>query len=187
MSLDTNNTLNKWLTDIYEDCEARTGLKAKAMGIDLDTYAISKQEYNTIHNFCTEGINSLVNRCSMVQYVGQTPIDAINYIQEYDTDLDEDDALGQDQFTQDSKMQQKDIQYMIFDIDGLDKQQERYTTVQRFIRDALVNYILAEWYRLVGMNDVAMQHEMKYDDLAGSINTSSALNSRSITRVPRHF
>ena len=184
---DTNNTLNKWLADIYDDCAARSGLRAKALNLDMDTYAISTQEYRTIHLFAKSAMNAIVNRCAMVQYIGQTPIDAINFIKQYDTDLDSDDALGRDDFTQDTKMQQKDIQSIIFDVDGVEREDNRYTTIQQYIRDSILEFVLMEWYKLMGMYKDAAVHRESFNTYVSGINTSASLNSKSITRTPRYF
>jgi hypothetical protein len=167
---DANNLQNVWLKDIYQEAENRTGIKCRALDLDFDKFAVSKSEYRVIHEFTKTGINQIITRCSMLQLSEQTPFDGINYIQHYDLDTDSSEAIGRDDFVQDDKMQQKDIQYILFDIDGVDPKQSRYTSMQQEIKDALISYVLMSWWETVGQADFYRLEKQKFENFVSEIN-----------------
>lgn len=104
------------------------------------------------------------------------------------------DISGQ-QFTDGEKLvreNQDTVRFVIYDdfdtarTTPITKTHERFTYVQQFIFDAMVNHILMKWWFLKGLNQLAETAAMNYSKSVGSVrmNITSSHNSQKV-RLPQ--
>lgn len=213
MSVDTKNIIRTDLQEIYNDCKERTFRKCLALKLDPDSYAISGHETGQLHLFALEGASKIANHASMIKYHSQTGIDALSFYQDLETPEDADSYVDPDSETANDETVEdpdgntilvsdiagrehesgeklsKEIQDLIvFQIDDLEEDYNRYTVVQQFIKSALTNYILYKWWELMGQYNEAKVEMAAFMDMADDVrfNAVSTNKQKNVAR-PYYF
>lgn len=168
-----------------------------------DVYAISGNETRLLYRFVTAGASQLSNYASMVKHHTQTGIDALTQYQDMETPEDADsytdpdantandeyitgpdnttvytsDIIGREHDTGE-KLSKGIGDTILFSITDLDEDHYRYTVVQQFIRDALVEYALYEWFKLKGVGKQASIHFQTYEAIARKVRFNAVINHK---------
>ena len=141
MATDVKNILRVDLPEIYDECQGMTEIKARALGIDPDVFAISVVTKPQIHSFAMEGASLIADNASIIRSSAQTGLDALTYEQT----VDEPDPPVENEFGaiippygEDTDLNQKLVaktqDLIIFEIDDIESEGNRYTMVQNFIK-----------------------------------------------------
>lgn len=196
MAIDTKNVTRLDLQDMYSEIQRQSFYQVKGKdGMHEDDYAISDQEIPQIHAFAMDGCAEIANDGDLVKHFKQTGLDAITYYPEYEDpdtyDTDEDDVITDPDGDEISttaitnrehfigEKLDKDVpDYVVFNIQGLDDDQIRHTVVQQFIKRALVNYVLREWWKLKGMYDWAGIRDQDYQDALGKVRFNAITSAK---------
>lgn len=200
--LDLQDIFDDAVERSYHICQALDA-QSNGKGFSPDVYAISGNEYKLLFRFITAGAAKISNYASMVKHYTQTGIDALTYYEDLekpedaDSYVDPDSTVADDEYitgpdgnqvllteimnkTHDtgeklSALAGDTITFLITDFDG---EQYRYTVIQQFIRDCLVEYALYEWWKHKGVQSQAAIHFNDYEKQAGNIRFNSVINHK---------
>lgn len=207
MAVDVKNITRLDLQDMYDEIRRQSFIQVKAKpDMHEDDFAISEQEIPQIHSFAMDGCSEIANDAYLVKHYTDTGLDGITYYDEYENpetyDDDEDEQItGPNNTTiaiadivnkahdPGEKMDPEVPDYVVFSIDGLPDDQIRYTMVQQFIRRALINYVLREWWKLKGVMDWAAIRESDYQEALGKVrfNAINSARNKTLTTIKRPF
>jgi len=203
MASDSKNLTRLDLQDIYEQLKDVTHQALRGSGLSVEDYAISDNESQTVHRFMMRGMSHIANKTRRVKYYSQTGLDGISYYAVFEKPLDYDDANGN--FTDPDgntvaasavynllqvhetgeKLNVSAGDTLIMEIDGLPDDQMRYTVVQEFIIEAIVEYVLFKWWEMKGQQDRAGIHRRNYEKALVSTRFNSVSNSQAKNTVIR--
>jgi hypothetical protein len=180
---DTKNILRFDLEEIYEECQSITEAKSRALALNTDIFSISSGVKNQIHQFALEGAGIIANNASLIRHSTQTGLDGITYQQS----VDEPDPVPVNEFDKEipingqcadegQKLNKGIMDMVLFEIEDVDSEINRYTLVQSFIRSAMIHYILYKWYKTVGKIDVASIEKDEFDYFTGLVNFNAVKN-----------
>ena len=181
--MDKNNIDNVWLPEIFKDVESTAALRYRAIGVTIpvsqDAFIPTEADYDQLIKYAISGAARIVSKSDMIQDSSQTPLDAINYTTEGDFDLDDDDAIGRDDFVQAEKMPRRGMDQITFAIDGLsDAEMNRYTLIQQSIRECLGNYILHRWFGDIGLPGESALYLKQYEEWLVNLSHNSVRNNK---------
>jgi hypothetical protein len=190
MATDVNNILRVDLPEIYDECQGMTEIKARALELDPDVFAISVVVKNQIHSFAMEGASLIADNASIIRNSAQTGMDALTYKEEDDepdppVENDYGDIIPP--YGEDTDLNQKLVKktqdLILFEIEDIETESNRYTVVQNFIKSALVHYILFKWYELVAKPELAAIEFVEYEKFTGKARFNSIRNQGRINEV----
>jgi hypothetical protein len=205
MATDIKNITRLDLQDIYDEIQRQSYIQVKVKpDMHEDDFAISDQEIPQIHSFAMDACAEIANDADLVKHYTETGLDALTYYAEWedpdtydpndtgeltspnDQEISTDQIVNR-QHNEGEKLDKGVPDYVIFSIQGLDDEQIRYTMVQQFIRRAIVNYVLREWWKLKGLYEWASVRDMDYQASMGKVRFNAITSAKNKTlRVRVH-
>lgn len=193
---DSKNILRLDLEEIYNECQGITEAKARALTLDPNVFAITSVVKNQVHQFAMEGASLIANNAGIVRNSSQTGLDALTYEQT----VDEPDPIPTNEFDKEipvngvctdenQKLDSGLMDIVLFEIEDVDGEQNRYTMVQTFIKSAMIHYILFKWYKMMGRADLASIEYQEYEEFNGKVrfNAVRTSNIKGIKRPVRFY
>lgn len=173
-----------------------------------DDYAISDNELQEVCDSLMEGASQISNYASMVKNHTQSGIDALTFYQDLETPLDADsfvdpdtevdydeyitgpdgntvlvtDIIGKEHETGE-KLSKGIGDTVLFSVEGLEDDQNRYTVVQQFIREALIAFVLYKWFTLMGVSSQASIHSSEFDKMVQKVRFNAVNTHQRKNRV----
>lgn len=181
MNVDSKNLLRVDIVDIYKDCKNRTNIYAMAQGLDVNKFTINSNTMDLVHTFAIEGSGLIADKSSMVKSATQSGFDALTFDEELDDqeETDEDglviDQMGEN-LSEGEKLTSGIMDLVLFEIEDVRSEWNRYTVVQNYIKTAMVHYILYKYYATLGMMDAAAINKVAYEENLENVKYNSVRN-----------
>jgi hypothetical protein len=160
------------LPEIYAQCERETAYKQQVLDGNFDDLVITENERPLMHQYCLEGTARISNQVGYVKTSNQSGIDALSY----DSVEDIDTNNSGETFSEGEKLVYKEMQDIVFDITGVENDQNMYTVVQQLIKSALIAYVLYKWYELKGLQQDSVNKYMQYEQYLPEIRFNCVQN-----------
>ena len=183
MADDKNNINRLDLPEIIEEAQRLTEYKYRGLGkaikenFDHEGFILTPQENKQVLKWILEGTAEIASTSSFAQNSNQTGLDALTY----SLIDDDEDVLHPDYYDKGMKLEGNDGMEILFEIPGVVPEQRRYTIVQQFIRTAILNYILFQWYKTIGLYEDSNVHFMEYEKFKGKVSYNGVV-TRPTTR-----
>lgn len=186
MAVDSGNILRVDLAEIHQEVKDRTHLKAGFLNLDPDTFAINANTKPLIHQFALEGAGIVADHAGYIKNSAQTGLDGLTYCADVDNpdpaptnEFDKEiEQMGEKKVNPGEKLESSLMDFVLFEIEDIPSELNRYTLVQGYIKSALIHYILYKWFHLQSRPDLANPEFIEFENFKGKVRFNSVRNYR---------
>lgn len=160
MAINDFNNLRVDLLDIYKECEHRTSLHSRVFEANSmnQEIVICRDDYPVLHSFANTAASIIADNSNYITHTNQTGFEALtsSYTPNEPNLFDDNELIDLDEREKQTgellvKGEMDTLDFGITNTEGVDI--KRYSIVQTYMRNAILEYILFKWYSDNRIND----------------------------------